>query len=197
MGRVLLDITMSLDGFVTGPGADLAHGLGIGGEPLHDWLSGGDAADQEAFALTMTDIGAVLMGRRTFDVIDGPQGWNADATSAERPAIFVVTSNPPSRVRMDGWFEFVTDGLRPALKLARDAAGAKDVMIMGGGHLCRQYLYAGLVDELRIHVAPIVLGDGTPLFERTRLTPIRLTLRDAVGTPNATHLTYAVTPQEP
>jgi dihydrofolate reductase len=197
MGQVLLDITMSLDGFVTGPGADLAHGLGIGGEPLHDWLASEDAADQKAFALTMTDIGAVLMGRRTFDLIDGPHGWSADGISGERPAIFVVTSNPPTRVRLEGWFDFVTDGIGPALKLARDAAGAQDVMIMGGGHLCRQYLYAGLVDELRIHVAPIVLGDGTPLFERTTLTPIRLHLRDAVSTPNATHLTYDVNPREP
>jgi len=103
-----------------------------------------------------------------------------------------VTSNPPSRVRLDGWFEFVPDGIRPALKLARDAAGAQDVMIMGGGHLCRQFLYAGLVDELRVHVAPIVLGDGTPLFERTTLAPIRLVPRESTSTPNATHLTYDV-----
>jgi dihydrofolate reductase len=193
MGRVLLDITMSLDGFVTGPGADLTHGLGIGGEPLHDWITADQTdADREAFERTSTGIGAVLMGRRTFDLIDGPQGWSVDGFSGERPALFVVTSNPPSRVRLDGWFEFVPDGIRPALKLARDAAGVKDVMIMGGGHLCRQYLYAGLVDELRVHVAPIVLGDGTPLFERTTLTPIRLVPRGSTSTPNATHLTYDV-----
>ena len=193
MGRVLLDITMSLDGFVTGPGADLTHGLGIGGEPLHDWITGEQTdADREAFERTSTGIGAVLMGRRTFDLIDGPQGWSADGFSGERPAIFVVASNPPSRVRLDGWFEFVPDGIRPALKLARDAAGAQDVMIMGGGHLCRQFLYAGLVDELRVHVAPIVLGDGTPLFERTTLAPIRLVPRESTSTPNATHLTYDV-----
>lgn len=198
MGRVLLDITMSLDGFVTGPGADLTHGLGIGGDPLHDWIAGEQAdADREAFERTSANIGAVLMGRRTFDLIDGPQGWSADGFSGERPAIYVVTSNPPSRVRLEGWFEFVPDGIEAALKLAQAAAGTRDVMIMGGGHLCRQYLYAGLVDELRVHVAPIVLGDGTPLFERTVLTPIRLVPRDTTSTPNATHLTYDVPHQEP
>jgi dihydrofolate reductase len=193
MGQVLLDISVSLDGFVTGPGADLAHGLGIGGEPLHEWITGEQTdADREALARTNTNIGAVLMGRRTFDVIDGPQGWSADGFSGERPGIFVVTSHRPSRVRLDGWFEFVPDGVAAALKLAQDAAGERDVMIMGGGNLCRQYLYAGLVDELRVHVAPIVLGDGTPLFERTTLTPIRLVPRETVSTPNATHLTYGV-----
>ncbi|MEU8225724.1 dihydrofolate reductase family protein [Kribbella sp. NPDC048915] len=197
MGRALLDITMSLDGFVTGPGADLSHGLGIGGEPLHDWIVGEqEDADRMALDRTMAGIGAVLMGRRTFDLIDGPHGWSADDFRGERPAIFVLTSSPPSRVRLDGWFTFVTDGIGPALKLAQDAAGAQDVMIMGGGHLCRQYLYAGLVDELRVHVAPIVLGDGTPLFERTTLDPIRLVPRETTSTRHATHLTYDVPDRE-
>ncbi|WP_329479839.1 dihydrofolate reductase family protein [Kribbella sp. NBC_01484] len=95
---------------------------------------------------------------------------------------------------MTGRFE--TDGIVPALKSAQAAAGAKEVVVMGGGHLCRQYLYAGLVDEVRIHLAPIVLGDGTPLFERTTVPPIRLVQRDTVSTPNATHLTYDVVRQE-
>jgi dihydrofolate reductase len=111
--------------------------------------------------------------------------------------MFVVTSHRPSKVRLDGWFEFATDGIHAALERAQDAAGERDVMIMGGGHLCRQYLYAGLVDEVRIHLAPIVLGDGTPLFERTTIDPVRLVQRETVSTPNATHLTYAVTRQEP
>lgn len=197
MGRVLLDITMSLDGFVTGPGADLAHGLGVGGEALHDWLAGEPTeADQEALRRTYTGIGAVLMGRRTFDFIDGPNGWG-DTADPSRPPIFVVTSHQPSRVRLDGWFEFATGGIHDALKRAEDGAGERDVMIMGGGHLCRQYLYAGLVDEVRIHLAPILLGDGTPLFERTTIAPVRLVQRKAVSTPNATHLTYDVTRQEP
>ncbi|MEV5962112.1 dihydrofolate reductase family protein [Kribbella sp. NPDC051952] len=196
MGHVLLDITMSLDGFVTGPGADLAHGLGVGGEPLHDWIAGEQTEDdQEALRRTYDGIGAVVMGRRTFDVIDGPIGW-PDTDDDARPPIFVVTSHRPSRVRLEGWFEFVTEGIHDALKRAQDGAGERDIMIMGGGHLCRQYLYAGLVDEVRIHVAPIVLGDGTPLFERTTIAPIRLVQREAVHTPNATHLTYDVTRKE-
>jgi dihydrofolate reductase len=197
MGRVLLDITMSLDGFVTGPGADLAHGLGIGGEPLHDWIVGDELADadREALDRTQAGVGAVLVGRRTFDLIDGPHGWAGDdpGTTAddERPPIFVVTSHKPAKVRLTG-FEFVSDGIHRALELARKAAGDKHVMIMGGGHLCRQYLYAGLVDEVRIHVAPIVLGDGTPLFERTTIAPVRLIQRDAAVSPAAVHLTYDV-----
>jgi len=197
MGRILLDITMSLDGFVTGPGADLAHGLGVGGEPLHDWIAGEQTeADEHALELTQRGVGAVLVGRRTFDFIDGRHGWDADGAGDGRPPIFVVTAHRPRRVRLDGWFEFVTDGIGAALKLARDAAGERDVMIMGGGHLGRQYLYAGLVDELRIHLAPIVLGDGTPLFERTTMPPVRLVQRETVSTPNAIHLTYDVTPRE-
>lgn len=202
MGRVLLDITMSLDGFVTAPGADLAHGLGVGGEPLHDWIVADDRtdADREALARTSRGVGSVLMGRRTFDLVDGPHGWTGDdpggTSDEDRPPIFVVTSHPPARVRLDGWFEFVTDGIHRALELARKAAGGKDVMIMGGGNLCRQYLYAGLVDEVRIHVAPIVLGDGTPLFERTAIAPVRLIQRDAVVTPAAAHLTYDVAREE-
>jgi dihydrofolate reductase len=194
MGRVLLDITMSLDGFVTGPGADLAHGLGVGGEPLHDWLAGDDRtdADREALDRTQADVGAVLMGRRTFDFIDGPYGWDdAIVDNPARPEIFVVTSHQPTRVRLGG-FVFVTTGIHRALEQAQDAAGDKHVMIMGGGHLCRQYLYAGLVDEVRIHLVPIVLGDGTPLFERTTIPPVRLIQRHAAVTPAAAHLTYDV-----
>jgi dihydrofolate reductase len=194
MGRVLLDITMSLDGFVTGPGADLAHGLGIGGEPLHDWIAGDGLtdADREALDRTQAGVGAVLMGRRTFDLIDGPHGWDESIVDdPARPPLFVVTSHQPTHVRLGG-FEFVTEGIHRALELAQKAAGDQSVMIMGGGHLCRQYLYAGLVDEVRIHIAPIVLGEGTPLFERTTIAPVRLIQRDATVTPAAAHLTYDV-----
>lgn len=198
MGRVLLDITTSLDGFVTGPGADLAHGLGVGGDPLHDWIAGERTdGDREALDRAYSGVGAVLMGRRTFDFVDGPNGWSGDDPDDERPPIFVVTSHEPSRIRLGNWgFEFVTDGIHQALKHAQVAAGQRHVMIMGGGHLCRQYLYAGLVDEVRLHLAPIVLGDGTPLFERTTIAPVRLVLRDTVSTPNATHLTYDVNLRE-
>ncbi|TWD75360.1 dihydrofolate reductase [Kribbella amoyensis] len=193
MGRVILDITVSLDGFVTAPGADLAHGLGVGGEPMHDWVVTPTDADRAALEGTAAAAGAVLMGRRTFDFIDGPHGWDAETgEDGSLPPIFVVTSHRPARTRLGDRFRFVTDGLEAALKLAQEAAGTKDVVIMGGGHLCRQYLYAGRTDEVRIHLAPIVLGDGTPLFERTTMPPIKLIHRATVTTPNATHLTYDV-----
>lgn len=185
MGTVLIDITMSLDGFVTGPDAGLDRGLGIGGEPLHAWLDEEPAIIDRMYAET----GAVLMGRRTFDFVDGPNGWGEQSPGA--PPVFVVTSNPPSRTRLGARFIFETD-LKDALTHAKAAAGEKDVVIMGGGHLCRQYLYAGLVDRLCVHVAPIVLGDGTPLFERTAMAPIRLVQEDATMGPSATHVTYRV-----
>jgi dihydrofolate reductase len=185
MGTALIDITMSLDGFVTGPDAGLDRGLGIGGEPLHDWL----AVDTAIMDRVYEETGAVLMGRRTFDVIDGPHGW--DESPPDAPPVFVVTSNPPSRVRLGPRFSFVSD-LKDGLTRAQAAAGEKDVAIIGGAHLCRQYLYAGLVDKVCLHLAPIVLGDGTPLFERTVMAPIRLVQEDATVTAAATHLTYRV-----
>ena len=97
MGRGLLDITMSLDGFVTGPGADLAHGLGVGGEPLHDWIVADDLtdADREALDRTQAGVGAVLMGRRTFDFVDGPHGWAGDAPAPPpRPSSRRSLSSP-------------------------------------------------------------------------------------------------------
>lgn len=190
MGTVALDITMSLDGFVTGPDAGIERGLGIGGEPLHDWVSSGTETDTRILENTAAAAGAVLMGRRTFDVVDGPRGW-AEEVDGTAPPVIVVTSSKPARVRLGERFSFVDD-LTEALARAQQAAGDKDIVIMGGGHLCRQYLYAGLVDEVRIHLAPIVLGDGTPLFERTAMTPVRLVQRDVTVTPAATHITYGV-----
>jgi dihydrofolate reductase len=185
MGTVLMDITMSLDGFVTGPDAGIDRGLGIGGEPLHDWVKVDTAILDRMYATT----GAVLMGRRMFDVVDGPAGWAVAPPDA--PPVFVVTSSPPSSVRLGPRFTFVGD-LKDGLARAQAAAGEKDVAIIGGAHLCRQYLYAGLVDKVCLHLAPIVLGDGTPLFERTVMAPIRLVQEDATVTAAATHLTYRV-----
>ncbi|WP_243866144.1 dihydrofolate reductase family protein [Actinophytocola oryzae] len=188
MGTVAIDITVSLDGFATGPNAGMDGALGIGGEPLHDWVHD-RRTDVDAAILDRADTasGALLMGRHTFDVVDGPKGWSDEPG----PPVFVVTSNPPTSTRLGDRFRFVGD-LEDALTRAKAAAGDKDVMVMGGAHLCRQYLYAGLVDEVRLHVAPIVLGDGTPLFERTTMTPIGLVQQDVTVTPAATHITYRV-----
>ena len=195
MVKVVADISMSLDGFVTGPGADLEHGLGRGGEPLHTWaISSDDPIDAEVLREGAERAGAVVMGRRLFDIIDGPQGWSDDmgygAGHATAPAFFVVTHAAPEKVRLGLDFTFVTEGIATAVERARAAAGSKDVVVMGGGEVVRQTVDQGLVDELQIHLSPIVLGAGTPLFagsSRRELT--QLSVRPSS---TATHLTYAV-----
>jgi uncharacterized protein YndB with AHSA1/START domain/dihydrofolate reductase len=195
-GQVIVDITMSLDGYVTAPGAGPDHGLGIGGEDLHDWAIGRRTPrDEEILRETFARTGAVIMGRNTFDVVDAPHGWTdemgygADQNQAEAPPVFVVTHAVPEKVRLADRFTFVTDGLESALTEAQAAAGAKDVVIMGGGQVAGAFLASGLVDVLSLHVAPIVLGGGTPLFtsDAVRLEPLR-----SESTAAAEHLTYRV-----
>jgi dihydrofolate reductase len=199
MTKVVFDISMSLDGFVTGPGADVHHGLGIGGEPIHEWVFDAKTdTDQEVLEQASARSGAVLMGRRTFDIVDGPDGWSEDVGygaehgPAEPPQFFVVTHSAPEQVRLPLPFTFVTDGVERAVELARDAAGDKDVFCMGGADLGDQLVRAGLVDELVIHVAPVLLGDGTKLFDRLGTAPVRLEKTRVLDTPRATHLCYRV-----
>ena len=195
MTKVVADISMSLDGFVTGPDPDVAHGLGTGGEPLHAWaVESNDEADAEVLRQATEATGAVVMGRRLFEVVDGPGGWSGEmgygAGLAATPPFFVVTHSVPQAVRLGLDFTFVTEGLEAAIDQARAAAGAKDVFVMGGGDVIRQCVFAGLADELRIHLAPVVLGGGTPLFaggERAQLVQ-----RSVQASSAATHLTYAV-----
>jgi dihydrofolate reductase len=195
MTKVVADISMSLDGFVTGPDPDLDHGLGHGGEPLHTWVMDSDDEIDAAVLRDATDAsGAVVMGRRLFDIIDGPKGWNDEmgygATHAAQPPFFVVTHSAPAHVRLDLDFTFVTDGVESAVTRARDAAGTKDVAVMGGGDIVRQCLDAGVLDELRIHLAPIVLGTGTPLFAGAARH--EMVQRSVLVSRTATHLTYAM-----
>lgn len=198
MTKVIADISMSLDGYVTAPGADLEHGLGIGGEAIHEWaLSGDSPVDAKILDAAVAATGAVVMGRRTFDVIDGPNGWSeemsygADRRPDELPPIFVVTHSVPDKVRLTSRFTFVTDGIDRAIAEAAQAAGDRDVFIMGGASVIQQGLAARLVDELRLHLAPVLLGGGTRLFEdiepRPRLEPI-----ETIQAPRATHLSYRV-----
>ena len=181
---------MSLDGFVTGPDAGPENGLGNGGEPLHAWVFGGDPVDAEVLRSSTEATGAVVMGRRLFDVVDGPQGWNEEigygAGHAATPPFFVVTHAPPSEVRLGLDFTFAAD-LAEAVDGARAAAGDRDVFVMGGGDVVRQVVETGLADELRIHLAPVLLGAGTPLFGTTR---VELVQTSSVASAYATHLTY-------
>lgn len=196
-GKVVADITMSLDGYVTAPGADLEHGLGVGGELLHNWVMSGDPDDQAQLDEGVARTGAVIMGRRAFDFIDGPNGWNETmGYGADRnamPPVFVVTHSAPERWRLGDRFRFATNGLRDAVDQARAAAGDKDVLIMGGGAVINAFLVAGLVDELKIRIAPVVLGGGSPLFAQGPDKPVELELVETVSTPAAQHITYRVT----
>ncbi|MET0146428.1 MAG: dihydrofolate reductase family protein [Ilumatobacteraceae bacterium] len=171
MTKVIADITMSLDGYVTGAGADAQHGLGDA-EELHTWVMEPDAVDADVLAEATARSGAVIMGRRLFDTIDGPDGWSAEmgygAQLAGAPPFLVVTHHAPHDVRLvrelGMRFTFVAD-VAAAVEQARVAAGGgKDVVVMGGGDVIAQAIEQGLVDELHLHLAPMILGGGTPLF---------------------------------
>jgi dihydrofolate reductase len=189
---VVVDITMSLDGYVTAPGADSEHGLGVGGEALHDWAFTEDGPDKDVLAAGVERTGAVVMGRRTFDIVD--VAWDDDvgygAGYAAQPPCFVVTHTQPESIRLVDRFTVVTDGIESALEQARAVAADKDVVVMGGGDICGQVLAAGLADLLSLHMAPLVLGGGTPLFVKG--SRIELELQQTVTTPYATHVQYAV-----
>jgi dihydrofolate reductase len=197
MSRVIGDITMSLDGFVTGPGADLQHGLGLNAEGLHAWaLESKDPVDRDELETLTAATGAVVMGRKTFDTVDAPGGWNEEmgygADQDGRPPFFVVTSTRPDRVRLAAShdFTFVLDGLAAAVNAARKAADGRDVYVMGGGQLVAGCLAGGLLDVLRLHLSPEVLGEGTPLF--AGVGRHRLLQREVRVSTSATHLTYDV-----
>ena len=194
MPNVIADITMSLDGFVTGEGADEQHGLGDAPE-LHSWVMQQDAVDTEILERATAESGAVVMGRRLFDIVNAPDGWNKDmgygADQTGTPPFFVVTHSPPRDVRLERElgmrFTFVND-LVTAIDQARSAATHGAVVIMGGGDVIGQALEQGLVDELRLHLAPMVLGGGTPLFKAGTRQMYRH--RDVRPSRNAVHLTY-------
>src|SRR4051794_4480526 len=194
MPKVIADITMSLDGYVTGPGADREHGLGDAPE-LHACVTDQDAVDAEILEGATAASGAVVMGRRLFDTVDGPGGWSNDmgygAQQVGMPPFFVVTHSPPDDVRLERElgmrFAFVTD-LEAAIEQARAAAEDGDVVIMGGGDVIGQALEAAIVDEFRIHLAPLLLGGGTPLFRPG--TRQRYRQREVRPSSNAVHIAY-------
>lgn len=177
MTRIIADISVSLDGFVTGPDPGPHSGLGSGGEALYTWAFSGDPDDRRVLREGTTRSGAVVLGRRLFDLVDGPDGWDDTtgygAREVGKPAFVVVTASPPESVRLtDLDWTFVTTGLPDAVAVARRRAEAAssdsgkelDVVLMGGGATVGSALDAGLVDGLTLHLAPVVLGGGTPLF---------------------------------
>jgi dihydrofolate reductase len=203
MTRIIADISVSLDGFVTGPGPGPDNGLGTRGEALHTWAFSDDPDDRRVLREATARSGAVVLGRHLFDVVDGPKGWDDKtgygAGEVGKPAFVVVTSSPPKSVRTTSLdWTFVTTGLPDAVTTARERAEAAsleggkdlDVILMGGGATIGSALDAGLVDVLILHLAPVVLGAGTPLF--TGGAPRTLVQRSVTSTSTATHLTYDV-----
>jgi dihydrofolate reductase len=215
MSRVVLDISMSLDGFVAGPEQTLEEPLGREGERLHEWvvglrrwreahgLAGGeDNLDSDVIDEHVRAVGATVMGRRMFSGGAGP--WeddpNADAWWGDEPPfrhpVFVVTHHDREPLVKQGGttFTFVTDGVVSAVEQARAAAGEQDVAVAGGAQVAQQVWKAGLLDELQLHVVPLLLGGGVRLFDdHGGGAPLELERTRVVESPaGVTHLRYRV-----
>jgi dihydrofolate reductase len=201
MGKVRFEITMSLDGFVAGPNDGPELGLGEGGEQLHQWvfdlaswraphgLVGGETnQDSEILDESIKATGAVIVGRRMFD---NAKGWGEEPPF--HVPVFVLTHEArEDLVKGDTTFTFVTDGIESALEKAKAAAGDKDVSVGGGANVAQQYLKAGLLDEIQIHVAPLVLGGGIRLFDQLGDAQIELEKTRVIDSPQVTHLRFRV-----
>ncbi len=186
MARVICDMSMSLDGYVTGPNDSRENPFGDGAGTLHDWLFN-DPTDEDRALLegAITGTGAIVMGRRSFDkCVDM---WGEDGPLKGIPC-FVVTHNEPTGY--PSAYRFVTDGVASAIKLAKDAAGDK-VVGLHGATVMQQGLPLGLVDEILVHVVPLLIGGGTRLFDALD-SAITLERVDALVTPAATHLRFRV-----
>ena len=210
MRKVKADISCSLDGYVAGPNQTVDSPLGDGGERLHEWVialkvwreAHGMEGGEENVSNTVLDeaienVGAEIMGRGKFgppsagEWGDDPwQGWWGDEPPFHKP-VFVLTNHEREPLTLaDTTFTFVTDGIESALAQAREAAGEQDVFIGGGADVINQYMRAGLLDELELHLVPIILGGGSRLFDGVRQT--NLELIRVVDAPGVTHLKYRI-----
>jgi dihydrofolate reductase len=213
MARLRLQISMSVDGFIAGPSPSEEQPLGVGGMQLHEWVvklaawrelhgyEGGEVNASTAVLESLTaNIGATVMGRNMFGGGPGPwgedrwEGWWGDDPPFHT-AVFVLTHHAREPLEKQGGttFHFVTDGIESALEQAKEAAGGKDVALGGGADVARQYLAAGLLDDLALNVVPVLLGDGTRLFEGGAGAGSALESVQVVHAPDVTHLTYRVT----
>ena len=209
MGKVTCQISISLDGFVAGPNQSLENPIGEGGMRLHNWVfataswrrqqgeeGGLDGVDSEVADEVVRGIGAYIMGRKMFGGGSGPwdeewKGWWGDEPPYHTQ-VFVLTHHPRRPLSMKGGttFQFVTDGMASALKQARVAAGDQDVAIAGGASTVRQYLAAGALDELYLHIVPVIVGAGERLLEDVGdpvLEPIKV-----AASPAVTHIKYRI-----
>jgi dihydrofolate reductase len=199
MSKLVADMSMSLDGFIAGPNDRPGQALGEGGERLHQWMEArqpaapepssasvnGPAIAAELFAAT----GAIIMGRRWFD--NGESPWGDDPPFHLPCFILTHEAREPLVKRGGTTYTFVTTGIRAALEQARAAGGTKDVWVSGASTIV-QYLQAGLLDQLHIHLIPVLLGSGRPLFDNLGPGPIELQLARVRQSPGATHLLFEV-----
>ena len=211
MSKLRFRISISLDGYTSGAHQSTKEPLGVGGERLHEWaislaawraphgLEGGEVNENTAiFGELLANIGATIMGRNMFGGHPGPwrtaepwNGWWGDDPPFHRP-VFVLTHHARAPLRLgDTTFAFVTDGIASALEQAKAAAGGKDVALAGGAQAAQQYLAAGLVDEMEIHLVPTLLGAGERLFEGLGDDLRGLELERTVAAPRVTHLKFA------
>jgi len=202
--------SLSIDGFGAGPNQDLANPLGVGGMGLHGWVfptrtfmrmhgdgsaDGTTGIDDDFARRGFEGLGAWILGRNMFGPVRGAwpddawKGWWGDTPPYHTP-VFVLTHHPRPSIVMAGGttFHFVTDGIHAALQRAREAAGGLDVRLGGGVATIRQYLSAGLIDELHLAISPVILGSGEPLFAGIDLLKLGLRCTEHVSTPNATHV---------
>jgi dihydrofolate reductase len=212
MSKTRAYISVSLDGYVAGPSETMEEPLGENGERLHDWatalrswreLQGMEGGEENASSTVIADdnanVGAEIMGRGKFGPPSrGPwgdepwRGWWGEDPPFHKP-VFVLTNHAREPLTLsDTTFTFVTDGVQPAHDLARQAAGDKDVLIGGGAKTINQFMAAGLLDELDLHVVPIILGGGARLFEGVG-PQVNLELARVIDAPGVTHLKYRVT----
>ena len=213
MGKLRLQITMTLDGYVAGPNQSVENPLGEGGSRIHAWAYGlkgfremhGDrgggetGTNDEVLRAAFENVGATIMGRNMFG--GGPGAWSEDPWNGwwgEDPPfhspVFVLTHHAREPLALQGGttFFFVTGGIESALGQAREAARGRDVALGGGAGAAQQYLAAGLLDEMEVHLVPLLLGGGARLFDHLAGSGITLELVRTIATPNVTHLKYRV-----
>lgn len=204
MSKVMMGVTMSLDGFIAGPNDSPEHPLGEGGERLFEWYSSGDteytfpasdmvfkisAASADMLRRVFSSLGAIVTGRRTFDITDGWDGRHP----LDLP-VFVVTHTVPHdwiEAHPDAPFTFVTEGVESAVRQAQAVAGDKNVAV-GAASLVQQCLAAGLLDEVHVDLVPVLLGGGVRLFDKLGPRTIELEKAEVIDAPDVTHLTYRV-----
>lgn len=212
MAKLRFNISISLDGFTAGPHQSVEHPLGIGGERLHEWVTvlaswreqhgmegGEENESSQVIQESRRNLGATIIGRNMFGGQPGPwnqsdpwQGWWGENPPYHHP-VFVITNHPRQPLELEGGttFYFVTDGIHNALERAFRAADGKDVALAGGANVAQQYLKAGLLDEMELHIVPILLGSGERLFDGVGDDLHGLQLVRTIATGNVVHLKFA------